>query len=198
MKSYTLKSLLSRCFAASYYSTNNITEALRRILAHSRLASELSLQLPRSVVVLGRCRVYGTGNVRIGADALLYPDLHIETRGTASISLGDAVVISKGVHLVAMAGIEIGSGTMIGEYTSIRDANHTRCDGQPIRASGHTASPIRIGNEVWIGRGVAVLAGVTIGDGATVGANAVVTRDVPAHSVVGGIPARDLPRSSRR
>lgn len=51
-------------------------------------------------------------------------------------------------------------------------------------------APIRIGNNVWIGAQATVLPGVTIGDGAIVGAGAVVTRDVPANVIVGGIPAK--------
>jgi len=88
-----------------------------------------------------------------------------------------------------MAGITIGKGAMLGEYTSIRDANHRRETGVAIRDAGHTAKPIVIGAEAWIGRGAIVLGGVTIGEGATVGANAVVTRDVPPGSTVAGVPA---------
>ena len=51
-----------------------------------------------------------------------------------------------------------------------------------------------IGNDVWIGHGVIVLPGVTVGDGAVLAAGAVVTRDVPAYSIVGGIPARLIRR----
>ena len=51
-------------------------------------------------------------------------------------------------------------------------------------------APIRIGRGVWIGAHATVLAGVTIGDNAVVAAGAVVTRDVPADSVVGGVPAK--------
>ena len=70
-----------------------------------------------------------------------------------------AWVISTGTHLVSMASISIGAGSMIGEYCSIRDGNHLRSADKPMRESGHRAAPIVIGKEVWIGRGVAVLAG---------------------------------------
>jgi acetyltransferase-like isoleucine patch superfamily enzyme len=145
--------------------------------------------------VLGPVEVHGTGMIRFGRDALLYPGLYLETEEGGKIEIGDGVVISRGVHIVSRAAISIGSGTMIGEYTSIRDANHARENGLTIRDAGHVARPIAIGNEVWIGRGVTVLGGVRIGDGATVGANAVVTRDVPAGVTVAGIPARKLDKS---
>jgi acetyltransferase-like isoleucine patch superfamily enzyme len=64
--------------------------------------------------------------------------------------------------------------------------------GKSIRGSDDIATPIVIGKEVWIGRGVAVLKGVTIGDYATVGANAVVSRDVPSHTIAAGVPARTI------
>ena len=148
------------------------------------------------MVVLGKSNVYGTGNIRIGKNVLLYPNLHLETQGNGSIEIGDNVVLSTNVHLVSMAKVTIGHGSLIGEFTSIRDANHTRLPGQLIRNADHKATPITIGDEVWIGRGVTILEGTNIGDGATVGANAVVTRDVPAGMTVVGIPARAI-RGSR-
>jgi acetyltransferase-like isoleucine patch superfamily enzyme len=51
------------------------------------------------------------------------------------------------------------------------------------------AQPIRVGRDVWIGANAIILAGVTIGDGAVVAAGAVVRRDVPAYTVVAGVPA---------
>lgn len=165
---------------------------MRRIYGHARLGAHLRAPLPSTVVVLGKAWVYGTGAICFGEHSLLYPDLHLETQGEALITLGPGLVLSRGVHLVAMAGITIGQGTMIGEYTSIRDANHRREAGRAIRDAGHTAKPIRIGAEVWIGRGAMVLGGVTIGDGATVGANAVVTRDVAPGATVVGVPAAEI------
>jgi acetyltransferase-like isoleucine patch superfamily enzyme len=174
------------------------TRALRRnfsrLYFHAALAADMRSQLPPSAVIEGRVHVYGTRNIRIGKNVLFYPDIHLETQGNAEIRIGENVVLSRGVHIVAMAGITIGPGTMIGEYTSIRDANHSRLEGVSIRDAGHVAKPVAIDNEVWIGRGVTVLGGLTIGDKATIGANAVVTKDVPAGSTMVGIPAAPMKR----
>jgi acetyltransferase-like isoleucine patch superfamily enzyme len=132
----------------------------------------------------------------MGRNLFLYRDLYLETREKGSIAVGDNVVISRGAHLVSFAGIRIGAGSLIGEYSSIRDANHNighdNIGQRAARDSGHTAKPIAIGRNVWIGRGVTVLGGVNIGDNAVVGANAVVTRDVAAGAIVAGVPARPL------
>jgi acetyltransferase-like isoleucine patch superfamily enzyme len=188
----SIKTILVSPLRIALRVTSGLSERLRRLYGHAALGAQLNTSLPASVVVLGRAWVYGTGAIQFGADTLLYPDLHLETRDEARINLGSGVVLSRGVHLVAMSAITIGNGSMIGEYTSIRDANHRREVGVPIRHAGHTAKPIVIGDEVWIGRGVTILGGVTIGDGATVGANAVVTRDVAAGTTVVGIPARPI------
>jgi acetyltransferase-like isoleucine patch superfamily enzyme len=186
---YSAKSFLVAPLRFLLRGTADLRESIRRLHAHASLAADITFPLPPSVVVLGRSLVYGTRAIHFGENALLYPYLHLETQHDATISIGDGVVLSRGVHLVAMVGITIGRGSMIGEYSSIRDANHQREPGLPIRNAGHLARPIVIGNEVWIGRGVTVIGGVTIGDGATVGANAVVTHDVPPGVTVVGVPA---------
>ena len=186
------KTLLSSSYAAWLRATEPLRRNARRISAHAHLSASLKRPVPSSVVILGRAQVYGTGEITLGENLLLYPLLYLETLDHGHIEIGDGAVISTGTHLVSMASISIGNGSMIGEYCSIRDGNHLRSLDKSLRDSGHEAAPIVIGKEVWIGRGVAILQGVTIGDGATVGANAVVTRDVAAGAVVAGVPAKPL------
>ncbi len=163
----------------------------QKFWSFARLNARL-IGLDPSVVVLGMPELHGTRRIQLGRNLYLYRDLYLETRAEGSIRIGDDVVLSRGAHLVAYAGIEIGSGSMIGEYASLRDANHRFGPGIAPRHAGHRAQPIRLGRNVWIGRGATVLPGVCIGDGAVVGANAVVTHDVPAGAVVVGAPARRL------
>lgn len=188
----TAKKIITAALAPPAYIAARFS-SLGRAWAHARLSSQIAGPVDPSVVVLGVPEVHGTGRLFLGANLYLYRHLYFETQSNGEIHVGNDVVISRGVHIVAFSRVDIGAGSMLGEYTSIRDANHRFHAGDPIRSSGHSATPIHIGRNVWIGRGVAVLSGVSIGDNAVVGANAVVTRDVPAGAVVAGVPARELP-----
>jgi acetyltransferase-like isoleucine patch superfamily enzyme len=185
----SLKFVLSHLLWFILRATRGLRRNLTRLYAHAALSADLTTGLPASAVIEGKAFVDGTRNIRFGENVLLYAALHLETQENAWIEIGDGVVISRGAHIVAMAGVSIGDGSMIGEYASIRDANHQRSEEHSFRESGHIAKPILIGKKVWIGRSVTVLGGVTIGDNATVGANAVVTRDVAPGSTVAGVPA---------
>ena len=65
-------------------------------------------------------------------------------------------------------------------------------DVRDITAAWTPKGDIVIGNDVWIGYEAVVMAGVTIGDGAIIGARAVVTRDVPPYTIMGGVPAKEI------
>ena len=67
-------------------------------------------------------------------------------------------------------------------------------DAKDIRDAWDNKGDIVIGNDVWIGYEAVILSGVTIGDGAIIGTRAVVTRDVPPYTIVGGVPARPIRR----
>ena len=96
---------------------------LQQFWSFARLAAHFP-DLDPSVIVLGNPELHGTRRIEFGRDLYLYRDLYLETQGEGRIVIGDGAVISRGVHLVAFDSIYIGAGSMIGEYASLRDANH--------------------------------------------------------------------------
>ena len=104
-----------------------------------------------------------------------------------NIKLGKGVFINEGCCFQDQGGIEIGDNALIGQQVVIATLNH---DLAPDKRANMIPAPVKIGNNVWIGAHATILAGVTIGDNAVVAAGAVVTKDVPANSVVGGVPAK--------
>lgn len=80
---------------------------------------------------------------------------------------------------------------MIGPNCVLVAFNHGMArDGEPMTSQPNLEAPITIGDDVWIGSNCTITAGVQVGTGAVIGANAVVTKDIPAFSIVGGVPAR--------
>ncbi|WP_287924426.1 CatB-related O-acetyltransferase [Diaphorobacter sp.] len=93
-------------------------------------------------------------------------------------------------------GVSIGAYTMLGPAVRVTGSDHVfDLAGVPIIFSGRP--PLKetvIGRDAWIGAQSIIMAGCRIGDGAIVAAGAVVTRDVPPFTVVGGVPARHIKR----
>ena len=109
---------------------------------------------------------------------------------TPLLSIGDNSGI--GVNCEVNGEVSIGNDVMMGPEVVIYTSghNHERTD-IPMRLQGMSeSSPVTIGNDVWIGRRAIIMPGVHIGDGCIIGAGAVVTKDVPSFSVVGGVPAK--------
>lgn len=104
-----------------------------------------------------------------------------------NITIGKDVFINSCCHFQDQGGITIGDGTMIGHSVVLATINH---DLEPEKMRKNHYASITIGKHVWIGSNVTILPGITVGDWAVVAAGAVVTKDVPPLTVVGGVPAK--------
>jgi acetyltransferase-like isoleucine patch superfamily enzyme len=107
------------------------------------------------------------------------------------IKIGNNVGIGQYAYLGGAGGLEIKDNCIIGQYFSCHPENHNfdRPD-QLIRLQGTTRKPITIEENCWIGAKVTVLAGVTIGANSVIAAGSVVTKDMPANSIIAGVPAK--------
>jgi acetyltransferase-like isoleucine patch superfamily enzyme len=110
-----------------------------------------------------------------------------------TLSIGAKTVLGQECTLSSFQQISIGRDCIIADRTMMIDFDHGTAEVErPIREQGIYKRDVRIGNNVWIGYGACILRGVTVGDNAVVGTTAVVTFDVPADAVVGGVPAKVL------
>lgn len=132
------------------------------------------------------------GKLKVGDGCFFGAGVFKVTDG-AVLSIGDRVLINNGFVISANNYIEIGADTLIGEYVSIRDADHKYEQADVvIGQQGMSSKPIQIGDDVWIGRGAVIVKGINIGRGAVIGANSVVTKDVAPYDIVAGVPARRI------
>lgn len=159
------------------------------------------------------------GALRIGLGSFGLSSEHdtsvVRVREGASFHCDGVVSLQRGVRVVVDGGrltmghgtnvngvgtkVLCASGITIGEFCTFSwDVQLLDNDFHAITVDGveqPSTAPITIGNRVWVGTRAIVLKGVTIGDGAVVAAGAVVTRDVPAGTVVGGMPAKIIGRA---
>jgi acetyltransferase-like isoleucine patch superfamily enzyme len=107
------------------------------------------------------------------------------------VSIGAKTVMGQECTISAFQHVSIGRECVIADRVMLIDFDHGVVEVErPIRLQGIYKRDTRVGNNVWIGYGACILRGVTVGDNAIIGTNAVVTKDVPANAVVGGVPAR--------
>ncbi|MGA2284761.1 MAG: acyltransferase [Dehalococcoidia bacterium] len=159
------------------------------------LANVLLAPFPMAVGRRLRPIIYRRLGMRIGRGTLLNSPWHLEGMGKpyGRLTIGDHCTFRR-VRLELNAPMTIGDWVLVSEDVTLTTDTHEI--GPPERRMGILKSrPMRIGNGAWIQRR-AFVAGVNVGDGAIVATGAVVTKDVPPNTLVGGIPAkviRELP-----
>jgi acetyltransferase-like isoleucine patch superfamily enzyme len=189
---YRVVDALASAVAFPVRALARVSDAVRRFMRLVRLRAAVSGHVPATTQFDGPVRAQRGSRVFLGEYCRLGRDTFFETGPDAGINIGPHVTINSGCVIVAHAGITIGRDCLIGEYVSIRDANHGIATSRPMRVQPHDAAAIRIEDDVWIGRGSVILKGVTVGRGAVIGANSVVTKDVAPMWIVAGAPAREI------
>ncbi|CAI8767961.1 2,3,4,5-tetrahydropyridine-2,6-dicarboxylate N-acetyltransferase [Pseudomonas marginalis] len=147
----------------------------RLFAARSALLRAAGIEMQPDVKFCGRGWIYGRGRLIIGEGTWLSPGVVFHTHQEADIRIGCRCDLGPGIEFI-VGSHELGP--------------------QERRAGKGTARSIVVGDGCWIGAKSVILAGISIGDGAVVASGAVVTRDVPAHTLVAGVPAvvkRQLP-----
>lgn len=174
--------------------------------------------ISKSVFIGKKVRVLEKRYLRIGAKTKIHDETYIDTLSREGVSIGSHVVLGRNTRIEctgslenigkgmsigdrtsfgsdcyfgAAGGIEIGNDVVAGQYIRFHSENHVFDDiNQLIREQGVTHKGIRVGNNCWIGSGVVFLDGAELGEGCVVAANAVINKQFPANSVIGGVPAK--------
>lgn len=147
---------------------------------------------------LGRgSRLVGAQFVRVGSRVHLGERTWLNAKddrgdGQPTLSIGDGSYMGRFGQINAWRSVTIGRDVLIADRVFISDADHNFSDPDtPIRLQGDSfLGSVTLRDGCWIGIGAVILPGVTVGRNAVVAANAVVTTDVPDHTVVGGVPAK--------
>lgn len=169
---------------------------LRQRRAGNRVSFSAYIKGHESIVLGRGCKIHADASV----DATRSPGVTFGDKvtlnryayvqgGNGGVRLGDRVEINNFTIVNGTGGVEIGEDTLIGPGVRIISYQHRYARGATIHSQPVIARPIHIGRDVWLGANSIILAGVTIGDGAVVAAGAVVRKDVPADTVVAGVPA---------
>ena len=145
-----------------------------------------------------------------GRHSKIYRSVRMDTPPYRTFSLGDHSVVESfscinnavgdvvigdhtriGLHNTIIGPVTIGQHVNLAQGIVVTALNHNySIPDQQIDQQGVTTAAVTIGNDCWIGANAVILPGVTIGEHSVVAAGAVVTKDVPSHSLVAGVPAR--------
>jgi acetyltransferase-like isoleucine patch superfamily enzyme len=107
------------------------------------------------------------------------------------VEIGEKTVMGQECTISAYKRVRIGEQCVIADRAMFIDFDHGVVEVErPIRLQGIYKRDCIVGSNVWIGYGACFLRGIRVGDNAIVGTNSVVTKDVPANAVVGGVPAK--------
>ena len=129
-----------------------------------------------------------TYTTQVGYDVDFEPNMVIF--GGRKIFIGNHVKLHDVLINAVNGEVHIGDGTFFGHRAMLLTGSHKINFFGVDRQKAIVGKPIHLGEGVWVGSGAIILGGVSVGDGAVIAAGAVVTQNISAYSVVGGVPAR--------
>jgi acetyltransferase-like isoleucine patch superfamily enzyme len=147
--------------------------------------------------------MYGERWIHLGSGTLICPHVTLSAGMTPDqemvtnpvVKIGDRCLIGRGTSIVGHFSIDIGNDVFIGMNVYITDQNHTyEALDEPIGKQWPVEAPVSIGAGSWIGTGAVILPGAQIGEHVVVAANSVVRGEIPARSVVAGVPGKVVRR----
>jgi galactoside O-acetyltransferase len=135
--------------------------------------------------------ILGFENIELGHDIYFANYSHIYANDKGSIKIGDNFGMNYNSQLGAAFGkIIIGNDCAIAPNCVLRASNHRfEASDIPMIKQGHSYGEIILKDDIWIASNCVITANTTIGRGSVIGAGSVVTKDVPAYSIMGGVPA---------
>ncbi|HEX2874837.1 MAG TPA: acyltransferase [Polyangiaceae bacterium] len=177
-----------------------LTDELANIQPAKLAAEVATAAMPHLCFIYLRTLAWRAAGLRIGERSRVMGKLHITGRVSWQdhLTIGGSTLITGPLSIDLEAPVHIGGRVRIGHDVLLLTVDH-RIGNPEYRCGESVARPISIGDGSWIGSRVVVLPGVSIGKGSVVAAGAVVTRDVPANTLVAGVPAqvvRSLPEDA--
>jgi len=143
---------------------------------------------------IGRPHIPGAGQVEIGDDVTIYGPIELISYTNAQIKIGARTSFGVNCTINSRQSVKIGSDCLIALSVLIYDHNGHPLDPDKrikhMSVSNNEIKPVTIGNNVWIGGFAHIQPGVIVGDNSIVAAHSVVTKNVPANTIVIGSPAR--------
>jgi acetyltransferase-like isoleucine patch superfamily enzyme len=197
---------------------------LLTLLRFMRANHMLSAPYARMLARLALLKLRHRGRLRTDGLCFICPGVQLEIGRNATLHIGRWAWIGHGTKIRVHEGeVRIGAKTVMGQECTISAFQHVTIGREcivadrvmlidfdhgvveverPIRLQGIYKRDVDVAHNVWIGYGACILRGVAVGENSVIGTSAVVTGDVPANAVVGGIPARvirmrEAPRSMR-
>lgn len=160
-------------------------------IASKQVLAKISETLPDSGFSRLRTAMLRRAGVKIGERSLIQGQLRVTGKGNPCelLTIGEFTLVTGGLHVDLGAPVRIGDHVRIGHDVSLLTINHLVGTGS-LRAGTSYFAEIVIEDGSWLASRCTVLPGVTIGAGAIVAAGSVVTRNVPPHTLVAGVPAR--------